>query len=205
MDKKDGLLKIDVLSVGLFGLAVGAITLGLVQIGFIPHNDDLAISIICLMFGGIVQVVAGMVDIKYHDQLGGTALTMYGFYWTSIFIIKILGLAEGFHWDNVLFLPIVAIYAIFSSVMIYLTGHKSFVLMLLHVFITSVFIIDIFVKLNFPFEYYAGIDHIIIGLIALYHAMVTLVSKYTGKAVYLLGKPPFKFKASVRSAKMDAD
>ena len=194
MDSKDGLLKIDVLSVGLFGLAVGALTLGFVQIGIIPHNDDLAISIICLIFGGLVQVVAGMVDIKYHDQLGGTALTMYGFYWTSIFIVKILGLVEGFHWDNILFLPIVAIYTIFSLIMIYLTGHKSFTLMLLHVFITAVFTIDIFIKLNYPFEYYAGIDHIIIGSIALYHAMVTLVNKYTGKAGYLLGNPPFSFK-----------
>ncbi len=196
MDKKDGLLRIDVLSVGLFGLAVGALTLGLVQIGIIPHNDDLAISIICLMFGGIVQVVAGLVDIRYHDQLGGTALTMYGFYWTSTFIVKILGLVEGFHWDNVLFIPIVAVYATFSAVMIYLTGHKSLALMLLHIFITAVFTIDIFVKLNYPLEYYAGIDHIIIGLIALYHAMVTLINKYTGKAGYLLGKPPFKFKTS---------
>ena len=194
MDKKDGLLKIDVLSVGLFGLAVGALTLGFVQIGIIPHNDDLAISIICLIFGGIVQVVAGLVDIKYHDQLGGTALTMYGFYWTSIFVVKIFGLVEGFHWDNVLFIPIVAVYAIFSAVMIYLTGHKSLALMLLHIFITAVFTIDIFVKLNYPLEYYAGNDHIIIGSIALYHAMVALVNKYTGKAGYLLGNPPFSFK-----------
>jgi succinate-acetate transporter protein len=194
MDKKDGLLKIDVLSIGLFGLAVGALTLGLVQMKIIPHNDDLAISIICLIFGGIVQVIAGMVDIKYHDQLGGTALTMYGFYWTSIFVVKILGLVEGFHWDNVLFIPIVAVYAIFSAVMIYLTGHKSLALMLLHVFITSVFVIDIFVKLNFPLEYYAGIDHVIIGSIALYHAMITLVKKYTGKAGHLLGKPLLKMR-----------
>lgn len=198
MDKKDGLLRIDVLSIGLFGLAVGALTLGFVQTGTIPHNDDLAISIICLIFGGVVQIVAGIVDIRYHDQLGGTALTMYGFYWTSIFVVKTLGLVEGFHWDNVLFLPIVAIYAVFSAIMIYLTGHKSLTLMLLHIFITAVFTIDVFVKLNYPLEYYAGINHIIIGSIALYHAMVTLVNKYTGRAGYLLGKPPFKFKAGLQ-------
>lgn len=196
MDKKDGLLKIDVLSIGLFGLAVGAVTLGLVQMGIIPHNDDLAISIICLIFGGIVQIVAGMVDVRYHDQLGGTALTMYGFYWTTNFIVKILGLVEGFHWDNILFLPLVSIYAIFSAIMIFLTGHKSFALMLLHVFITGVFVIDVLIKLNYPFEYYAGVDHLIIGSIALYHAMVTLVNRYTGKAGHLLGKPFFHAKGN---------
>ena len=194
MDKKDGLLKVDVLSIGLFGLAVGAMTLGLVQVGIIPHNDDMAISIICLVFGGIVQIVAGMIDVRYHDQLGGTALTMYGFYWTTVFTVKILGLSGGFHWDNVLFLPLVAIYALFSAIMIYLTGHKSKALMILHVFITIVFILDVLIKLNFKFEYYAGVDHIIIGLLALYHAMVTLINKFTGKAGVLLGTPPFKFK-----------
>ena len=190
--KKNGLFKIDVLSVGLFGLAVGALTLGLVQIKLIPHNDDLAIAIICLIFGGIVQIVAGMVDIRYHDQLGGTALTMYGFYWATVFIIKILGLVEGFHWDNILFLPLVSIYALFSAIMIYLTGHKSIALMILHIFITAVFTIDILIKLNFPFEYYAGVDHIIIGLLALYHAIGTLVNKYTQRATIPLGKPLFK-------------
>ena len=190
--KKNGLFKIDVLSVGLFGLAVGALTLGLVQMKVIPHNDDLAIAIICLIFGGIVQIVAGMVDIRYHDQLGGTALTMYGFYWTCVFTIKILGLVEGFHWDNILFLPLATIYALFSAVMIYLTGHKSIALMILHIFITAVFTIDVLIKLNFPFEYYAGVNHVIIGLLALYHAMGTLVNKYIGRSTIPLGKPAFK-------------
>ena len=193
MEQKDGLMRIDVLSVGLFGLAVGAMTLGLVQMGIIPHNDDMAISIICLIFGGLVQIVAGLVDVRYHDQLGGTALTMYGFYWTTMFIVKIMGLVEGLHWDNVLFIPIVAVYAIFSATMIYLTGHKSLVLMILHMFITSVFTIDILIKLNYSFEYYAGIDHVIIGLVALYHAMGTLVNKFTHKVSIPLGNPPFKF------------
>ena len=193
MDKKDGLMRIDILSVGLFGLAVGAMTLGLVQMGIIPHNNDLAMSIICLIFGGLVQIVAGLVDVRYHDQLGGTALTMYGFYWTTMFTVKIMGLAEGLHWDNVLFIPIVAVYAMFSAIMIYLTGHKSLVLMVLHIFITAVFAIDILIKLNFQFEYYAGIDHVIIGLVALYHAMGTLINKFTRKVSIPLGDPPFKF------------
>ena len=66
--------------------------------------------------------------------------------------------------------------------------------MILHVFITIVFVLDVLIKLNYKFEYYAGIDHVIIGLLALYHAMVTLINKFTGKAGVLLGTPPFKFK-----------
>ena len=192
MKDGEGLLKIDALSVGLFGLAVGALTLGFVQVGVIPHYNDLAIAIICLVFGGIVQIVAGGVDIRYHDQLGGTALTMYGFYWATMFILKILELSEGFHWQNILFLPLVVIYMLFSATMVYLAGHKDKTLMILHIFITIMFTIDIFLKFGFRLEYYVGVMHLLIGIVALHHAMVTLISKYTGKVGMLLGKPIFK-------------
>ncbi|MCA9798749.1 MAG: acetate uptake transporter [Cyanobacteria bacterium HKST-UBA06] len=173
------LFKIDVLSVGLFGLAVGALTLGFVQIGFIPAKDSMAISIICLVFGGLVQILAGLVDIRYNDQLGGTALTMYGFFWTTVFTVKILDLAEGFHWDSVLYFPMVMIYCLFSAMMIYLTAHKNFTLCLLHVIITCTFAMDTMIKLNnAPLELYVGIGHLLIGSLALYHAMGTLVNKF---------------------------
>lgn len=190
--KKDNLFRIDVLSIGLFGLAVGALTLGLVQVGIIPHHEDLAISIVCLIFGGLVQIIAGIVDINHEDQLGGTALTMYGFYWTTVFIIKILDLTEGFHWNSILFLPIVFVYAIFSVVMIFLTAYKSLTLMTLHFFIAIVFSIDTLIKLGYPLEYYAGATHLMIGAIALYHAMSTLIFKFTGKDVFPLGEPVLK-------------
>lgn len=186
--------KIDVLSIGLFGLAVAALTLGFVQIKVIPQHDYLAISIVCLVFGGIVQFIAGLIDIKHEDQLGGTALTMYGFYWTTVFIVKIFDLTEGFHWDKILFLPLVSLYAVFSAIMIYLTGHKSLVLMILHIFITAVFLVDVFIKLGAPFEYFAGVLHIIIGCLAMYHAMSTLVCKFSGKDIFPLGSPIFQSK-----------
>jgi len=184
-------LKIDVLSIGLFGLAVGALTLELIQVGFIPPPDTIAVSVICLIFGGIVQVVAGSIDIKHHDQLGGTALTMYGYFWVTVFTIKILDLTQGFHWDEILFLPIVTIYFLFSAIMIYLTGHKNFTLMLLHVFITFTFGFDIFMKLGHSYGFFVGVGHLGIGSIAFYHAAATLVNKFTGKQRLPLGRPLF--------------
>jgi succinate-acetate transporter protein len=73
--------RIDVLAIGLFGLAVGALTVGMAQIGQIPEVDRVGVLVIALVFGGLVQVLAGIADIRYNEQLGGTALTMYGFFW----------------------------------------------------------------------------------------------------------------------------
>lgn len=185
-------LRMDVLAIGLFGLAVGALTLGCVQIGIIPLRDELAISVVCLVFGGIVQLLAGIVDIRYHEQLGGTALTMYGFYWTTVFTLKVIGIANGCQWDDVCFLPLVSIYAGFSALMIYLTGHKSLTLMLLHIVITTVFIVDVLIKLGMPLLPVAGILHLLIGTVALYHALATLTDKFVGRYLIPLGQPVFK-------------
>lgn len=183
-------LRIDVLSIGLFGLAVGALTLGLIQIGYIPSPDSIAVSIICLTFGGLVQIIAGSIDVKHHDQLGGTALTMYGFFWTTVFTIKILNLSQGYHWDEILFLPIVVVYFLFSAVMVYLTGHKNLTLMLLHVIITLTFGFDIFVKLGYDYGMQVGFGHIFIGCIAFYHATATLVNRFIGAKRIPLGDAP---------------
>ena len=34
-----------------------------------------------LVFGGLVRMLGGIADIRYHEQLGATALRMYVFFW----------------------------------------------------------------------------------------------------------------------------
>ena len=117
--------RIDVLAIGLFGLAVGALTLGVAQLGGIPQSNKVGTLVIALMFGGIVQILAGITDIRYHEQLGGTALTMYGFFWTTVCIAKLVSESTSFHLDMVLFAPINFVYAAFSLVMVYLTAYRN--------------------------------------------------------------------------------
>lgn len=49
--------RIDVLAIGLFGLAVGALTLGVAQLGGIPDSNKVGTLVIALVFGGIVQIL----------------------------------------------------------------------------------------------------------------------------------------------------
>ena len=55
--------QIDVLAIGLFGLAVWALTVGMAQVGRIPEMDRVGVVVIALVFGGLVQVLAGVADI----------------------------------------------------------------------------------------------------------------------------------------------
>lgn len=181
--------RIDVLAIGLFGLAVGALTLGVAQMGGIPDSNKVGTLVIALMFGGIVQILAGITDIRYHEQLGGTALTMYGFFWTTVCIAKLVSESTSFHLDMVLFAPINFVYAAFSLVMVYLTAYKNTTLCVLHVIITITFSSTVLARLGIIGETLPGILHIVVGLMAFYHAVASLTQAFTGHQLVPLGPP----------------
>ena len=186
---------IDALSIGLFGLTVGAITLGLHQLAWFGSEDEfdhLAIWIMSLLFGGIVQIVAGFVEVRYDQQLGGTALTMYGFLWVGISTLGILDTVMQVGPHPYVEIPLLATFACFSAVMIYLTGQKTLVLCILHIVITITLTSVVLAKFGLIGETIPGFGHLAIGAVAFIHAMGTLVNEFTQGTKIPLGKPPFK-------------
>lgn len=189
MTPEDQTRRIDVLAIGLFGLSVGALTLGVAQLGWIADRNRIGALVIALIFGGIVQILAGITDIRYHEQLGGTALTMYGFLWTTLCIAKLLGSGTSYNFDQVLYAPINIVYTVFSLVMVYLTAYRNATLAFLHVIITLTFLVTSLARLDFISETLPGIGHILVGLIAFYHAIASLTQAFTGEPLFPLGRP----------------
>jgi len=186
---------IDALSIGLFGLTVGALSLGLHQcewFGLENTYDVATVWIMGLIFGGIVQVVAGMVEVRYDQQLGGTALTMYGFLWIGISTLGILEATSTFEPHPLLEVPLIGTFACFSAVMIYLTGHKSLLLCLLHIVITVTLSSVVLMKLGVISEFIPGIGHLAIGVVAFVTAMGVLINEFPDSANVPLGTPPLK-------------
>ena len=181
--------RIDVLAIGLFGLAVGALTVGMAQIGQIPEVDRVGVLVIALVFGGLVQVLAGVADIRYNEQLGGTALTMYGFFWFTVSLAQLVSVSTTFHFDSALFVPINLVYVFFSAVMVYLAAYRSVALSLLHAIITLTFVSTVCMRLNLISETLPGLAHLAVGILAFYHAIGSLSQAYTGKAIVPLGPP----------------
>jgi succinate-acetate transporter protein len=181
--------RIDVLAIGLFGLAVGALTVGMAQVGHIPEIDKVGVLVIALVFGGLVQVLAGVADIRYNEQLGGTALTMYGFFWFTVSLSQLVSMSTSFHFDSALFVPINLVYVFFSAVMVYLTAYRSVALCFLHLVITFTFFSTVCMRLNLISETLPGLAHLAVGTLAFYHAIGSLSQAYTGKAIVPLGSP----------------
>jgi hypothetical protein len=186
--------RIDVLAIGLFGLAVGALTLGVAQLGGIPESNKVGTLVIALIFGGLVQILAGITDIRYHEQLGGTALTMYGFFWLTVCVAKLVSESTSFHLDMVLFAPINFVYAAFSLVMVYLTAHRNATLCILHIVITLTFSSTVLARLDVIGETLPGLLHLIVGFMAFYHAVASLTQAFTGHQLVPLG-PAFLTRA----------
>ncbi len=181
--------RIDVLAIGLFGLAVGALTVGMAQVGQIQAVDKVGVLVIALVFGGVVQVLAGIADIRYNEQLGGTALTMYGFFWFTVSLAQLVSISTTFHFGSALYVPINLVYVFFSAVMIYLTAYRSVALTLLHAVITMTFFSTVCMRLNLTSEMFPGVAHLAVGILAFYHAIGSLSQAYTGKAIVPLGPP----------------
>lgn len=195
--------RIDVLAIGLFGLAVGALTVGAAQVGGIPASDKVGVLVIALVFGGFVQVLAGIADIRYNEQLGGTALTMYGFFWLTVSTAQLVSVSTTFHFDGALFVPINLVYAFFSAVMVYLTTYRSVALSLLHVVITLTFLSTVCMRLGLISETLPGVAHLVVGALAFYHAIGSLSQAYTGKAIVPLGPPILHHQRARRNTQVE--
>jgi uncharacterized protein len=179
--------RIDVLAIGLFGLSVGALTVGFAQLGIIPAGNRIGTLVIALMFGGVVQILAGITDIRYNEQLGGTALTMYGFFWLTVSAAKLVSAGTSVQFNMVLYAPINIVYAAFSGVMVYLTAYRNVTLSFLHAIIALTFLVTSLARLDFISDTLPGVGHIVVGLLAFYYAIASLIHAFTGEAVVPLG------------------
>ncbi|WP_447984721.1 acetate uptake transporter [Nitrospira sp. Nam74] len=187
--------RIDVLAIGLFGLSVGALTVGFAQLGIIPESNRIGTLVIALLFGGLVQILAGITDIRYHEQLGGTALTMYGFFWLTVSTAKLVSASTSIHFHMVLYAPINVVYAAFSAVMVYLTAYRNVTLSFLHAIIAFTFLVTALARLDFISETLPGMGHVLVGVLAFYYAIASLIHAFTGEVVVPLGPPLLQRKA----------
>lgn len=197
--------QIDVLAIGLFGLAVGALTLGLAQLRVIGEADKVGVFVIAMVFGGLVQMLAGLTDIRYNEQLGGTALTMYGFYWLTVFGAELVSESTAFHFDGYLYVPIKLVYLIFSAVMVYLTAFRSVALSLLHFIISLTFLAAVLVGMGQVSKTLPGIGHLCIGVLAFYYAVGSLTQAFMGRPLVPFGPPLLRqpLRAGIHSDRPD--
>ncbi len=73
---------------GLLGFGLTTVLLNLANAGFYPI--DSMILAMGLSYGGLAQIIAGVMEFKRGNTFGTTAFASYGFFWWSLVILLVL-------------------------------------------------------------------------------------------------------------------
>jgi succinate-acetate transporter protein len=73
---------------GLLGFGLTTVLLNLANAGFYPL--DSMILAMGIAYGGLAQIIAGVMEFKRGNTFGTTAFVSYGFFWWSLVILIVL-------------------------------------------------------------------------------------------------------------------
>jgi uncharacterized protein len=79
---------------GLVGFGLTTVMLSLVNAGVLPHGGEQVILPLAFAYGGLIQMIAGILEFKCGNTFGTTAFLSYGAFWWW-FALLVLGADHG--------------------------------------------------------------------------------------------------------------
>ena len=182
---------------GLMAFGMTTVLLNLHNAGF--YGLDTMILAMGIFYGGIAQVIAGILEFRKGNTFGMTAFTSYGLFWLSFVFLIILpkmipGLSAGL--DDPTFMGwYLFMWGFFTMMMFFGTLKKNFALSF--IFLT-LFILFYLLALKdwgiIPsnIAWLIGVEGIICGFSAIYLAMAEVINENLGRTVLPVGRPILK-------------
>ena len=173
---------------GLLGFGMTTVLLNIHNAGFIPLSA--MILAMGIFYGGLAQVLVGIMEWKKNNTFGTTAFTSYGFFWLSLvglIVMPKLGLAEAasgqamaaylFMWGLFTFVMYIGTLRI-SKALQFVFGSLTILFLLLAIgdFTGSEGI-----------KVVAGYEGIVCGFSAIYTGLAQVLNEVYGKTVMPLG------------------
>jgi len=166
--------------VGLMGFALTTMATGLHNVGYWGAGPTLALAI---AFGGTAQFIAGIVDLRKGSIFGGSAFMSYGAFWWSLFMLLYVqpktGVPAG-HPEELGFFIMWTLFTFAFCLAVQRVG--KFLAVLFWLLLLAFILLDLVVVGTVPARV-AGWEILIVGLIAYYIAMATLVNTVYGRKV----------------------
>lgn len=177
---------------GLMGFGMTTILLNIHNAGFFPAMT--AIVAMGIFYGGLAQVIAGILEFKKGNTFGLTAFTSYGFFWIALVGIWYLPIKESSHiaYTDKSFLGIfLALWGIFTAFMFLATLKGNFMIKFVFASLTILFTLLAIGNIcdNATILHIAGFEGIICGASAIYLAMAEVVNEQHGKTILPIGEP----------------
>ena len=174
---------------GLLAFGMTTVLLNLHNAGYYDLNS--MILAMGMFYGGIAQVIAGIMEWKKGNTFATTAFISYGMFWLTlvalIFLPK-MGLATAT--DDTAKAAYLAVWGLFTAVMFIGTLHLNRALQFVFLSLTLLFFLLAYGDISGAgptYKHLTGYEGIVCGLSAIYTGLAQVLNELAGKTVLPLG------------------
>lgn len=179
---------------GLMGFGMTTVLLNIHNAGFFPVGS--MILAMGIFYGGIAQIIAGVLEYRKGNTFGLTAFVSYGCFWlTLVFILLMKTFVKDMLVDNGVFMGwYLFLWGVFTLFMWLGTFGKNKVIQFIFLSLTILFILLALRDWTGSsiIGTVAGYEGILCGASAIYLAMAEVLSEALGRDVLPIGSPKAK-------------
>ncbi|HNT57277.1 MAG TPA: acetate uptake transporter [Syntrophales bacterium] len=173
---------------GLMGFGMTTVLLNIHNAGFFPL--DSMILAMGIFYGGVAQVIAGIMEWKKNNTFGTTAFTSYGLFWLTL--VGLLLMAKGGWWQGPTAGAMSAylfMWGLFTFFMFIGTLRLNRALQFVFATLTILFWLLAWGDYtgSAAIKHFAGYEGIVCGFSAIYTAMAQVLNEVYGKTVLPIG------------------
>jgi uncharacterized protein len=175
---------------GLLGFGMTTVLLNFHNAGYYELNSMILAMGIC--YGGIAQIIAGMMEWKKGNTFATTAFISYGFFWLSFVTLVVLPTIIPSikpSAENAV-ATYLTMWGIFTAVMFLGTFRLNRALQVVFGTLTVLFFllaIGDFTSASDGFKHFTGYEGLVCGFSAIYTGLAQVLNELNGKIVLPLG------------------
>ncbi len=173
---------------GLAAFGMTTILLNIHNAGFFAM--DTMIFAMGIFYGGIAQIIAGIMESKKKNTFGFTAFISYGFFWIALVGLMVMPkLGWGDAPSKTSMVAFLGVWCLFSMFMLIATFKLNKALQAIFALLVVLFILLITANVtgNETIHKLAGFEGIVCGLTALYTSMAQVINELYGRTVMPIG------------------
>lgn len=173
---------------GLLAFGMTTVLLNFKNAGFIEMSP--MILAMGIFYGGIAQVIAGIIEAKKNNTFGLTAFTSYGFFWLTLVGLILM---PKFGWmpapSNGSMIAFLTMWGIFTLLLFFGTFKLNRALQFVFGSLTILFFLLVAAHAtgSEEVEHLAGYEGIICGASAIYTGVAQVLNELYGKVVLPIG------------------
>ncbi|MCX6834681.1 MAG: acetate uptake transporter [candidate division Zixibacteria bacterium] len=173
---------------GLLGFGMTTVLLNIHNAGLYPL--DTMILAMGVFYGGLAQIIAGIMEWKKGNTFGTTAFTSYGLFWLTLVALLVFPkLGWGAAPENAAMVAYLTMWGVFTAVMFIGTLKLSRALQFVFASLAILFFLLAIGDAtgSAGLKTLAGIEGIICGLSAVYTGLAQVLNEVYGRTVAPLG------------------